>query len=127
MTAFTDDLYFAMVGLALVSPGGAVVEFVSSGSLPAGCDGPAAGMTPLQIMDPTKSVKSPYNGVQRGGYGTCGPDFWWSGPANATRTSRNTQVGQVFNEVEPSLVCPCLWQHRGVVAHKGTFCKVRSV
>ena len=81
-------------GLALVSPSGAVVEFLSyEGSFTATA-GPAQGLT-SQDIGVSEATGTPVGAsLQRIGTGSTAADFTWSGPAPHSRGGIN--VAQVF-------------------------------
>jgi len=82
-------------GLALVDAGGQVVEFLSyEGSFTAS-DGPASGMTSVDIGVSESSSTSTGQSLQRTGSGRFGEDFTWTGPVAAS--FGNCNAGQVFS------------------------------
>ena len=82
-------------GLALVSPTAGVLEFLSyEGSLTA-TDGPALGLTSIDV-GVEEGVEAPGFSLQRIGSGTQGGDFTWTGPALDSPGAVNS--GQTFGD-----------------------------
>ena len=77
-------------GIALIGPGGAVLEFISyEGSFTA-ASGPAAGMTSTNIGVSENGGTAVGQSLQLTGSGRQGSDFSWSGPAAQTPGSLNS-------------------------------------
>ena len=71
-------------GLALVSPSGTVVEFLSYEGVFSATEGPAQGMAASVIPVEESGTTLPGHSLQRGGAGAQGGDFTWLTPRPAT-------------------------------------------
>lgn len=86
-------------GLALVDPGGAVVQFLSYEGTFAAADGPAVGQTSTDIGRSEAGTEPLGQSLQLTGTGTRAGDFTWSGPVTATAGTANG--GQTFGPGGP--------------------------
>ena len=86
-------------GLALIGPGGEVVQFLSyEGSFFADT-GPAAGLQSVDIGIQESNDTQSHESLQLTGVGSTYEDFTWTGPTDASPGSLN--AGQTFPEPEP--------------------------
>lgn len=100
-------LSFAAVGLqngapdgfALVAPDGSVVEFVSYEGAMTATNGPAVGLTSIDVGVVELGTEPAGLSLQRTGAGLSGGDFGWTGPIAASLGSVN--AGQSFGEAPP--------------------------
>lgn len=81
-------------GIALVNPANEVTEFLSYEGIFTALDGPAAGMTSVDIGVSEGSSALSTNSLQRTGTGNKASEFTWAGPLPATFGSIN--IGQAF-------------------------------
>ena len=81
-------------GLALVDAGNSVIEFLSYEGTFTAVDGPAAGMTSVDIGVSEASSSAVGNSLQLAGSGTMSGDFTWAGSAANTFGAVNS--GQSF-------------------------------
>ncbi len=81
-------------GLALIRPGGEVVEFLSYEGVFTAATGPAAGLTSTDIGVAESSATAIGDSLQRIGTGTTAGDFAWTGPIGETPGAVND--GQSF-------------------------------
>ena len=89
--------------VALVDPANTVVQFLSyEGTLLAG-DGPAAGMTSVDIGVSENGSGAVGNSLQLTGTGTIYEDFTWA--AEAPNTFGATNTGQTFGDGPPPFSC----------------------
>ena len=78
-------------GIALVSNGGVVIEFISyEGTSFMATDGPANGQTSVNIGVSEIGTEAVGNSLQRTGSGAQGSDFTWSGPSSESPGAINT-------------------------------------
>ncbi|WP_347302537.1 Calx-beta domain-containing protein [Croceibacterium sp. TMG7-5b_MA50] len=75
-------------GLALIGPDGTVLEFLSYEGVITAADGPAAGLTSID-MGVAEAGEPEGLSLQRTGAGAAGADFDWTGPVTATAGSLN--------------------------------------
>lgn len=80
--------------LALVDPGGSVVQFLSYGGVLTASSGPASGMTSTDIGVAESSSTSAGDSLQLGGSGSASSDFTWQPPQADTPGAPN--AGQTF-------------------------------
>lgn len=81
-------------GLALVDPGGVVIEFLSYEGTFAATDGPAAGLTSTDLGQEESSATPAGFSLQRNGTGSLAGDFAWQAPAAESPGAPN--AGQDF-------------------------------
>jgi predicted extracellular nuclease len=82
-------------GIALVDPSSVVVQFLSYEGTLTATNGPAAGMTSVDIGVSESGAGAVGNSLQLTGTGTTYEDFTWA--AEATNTFGATNTGQTFN------------------------------
>ena len=89
-------------GVALVGPGGVLIQFLSYEGSFAATNGPAVGVTSTDIGVLETGSEAPGLSLQLQGAGTTYDDFSWTGPIARTRSAVNT--GQTFTGTSmPSL------------------------
>ncbi len=86
-------------GIALVDASGQVVEFLSYEGTLTAADGPAAGMTSVDVGVAESGTTPAGESLQRTGDGTTAADFAWTGPAAASPGAVN--AGQSFGGTTP--------------------------
>jgi len=93
-------------GLALVNPSSQVVLFLSYEGSFLATDGPAVGMTSVDIgVTETSTTPAGYS-LQLHGTGSVYEHFTWQQPAVHTYDSKNT--GQTFQDIKYKLYCPLI-------------------
>ncbi|HET9482843.1 MAG TPA: Ig-like domain-containing protein, partial [Xanthomonadales bacterium] len=80
--------------IALVGPGAALVQFLGYEGAATASDGPAAGLTSVDIGVSETNSTAPGTSLQLGGSGTAYADFTWNGTATETFGACNN--GQSF-------------------------------
>lgn len=95
-------------GLALVSPLSQVIQFLSYEGVIVATDGPAIGLTSVDIGVYEDSTTPDTHSLQLYGTGSIASDFSWQGPLANTFDCKNTN--QTFIPIHHRLYCPVIFR-----------------